>query len=396
MLITVGGIFITLICLLNAQNFSSLIYGSSVYHRVIIICSLTILPYVIFESLGASFAGLRVFKLASLFRFTQFFIFTALGIVLVILYPKAESAIWANLISFIIVVLLFSLIFKKYLMGLSSQSLKIEEGNFYRKIFKFSVWFIISPVIYTSFSYTDRLMLSHLTDLSYVGIYSVALNISGLIFMFGMIAGNVLIPNLSNIWEQGDKDEAMYVLNFAIKINTLFLLTGAVILFLFRKQIVSVLYGAEYIKCLPVIGILLIFWLFNSIYWTIGGYAQLIEKTYIPLLCSSIGLISNIFLNYILIPKYGIMGAAVATTSSFAVILIATYFWFREEGLKVKLNTILVCILPIMFIFNNILIVLLFLILIGITLRTDIIINKEEKIILNQQVKRVFKRNIIQ
>ena len=392
LLIAVASTMTTLICFFNAQNISSLIYGSPVYYRIVIICSLSLLPYGIFEGLRASFSGLRVFKLTSIIIFSQFFIFTVLGIILVIFYSKAEPIILSYLISLIIVIIIFSLIFQKYLKKLNSQSLEIKENNFYGKIFKFSIFFVINPIIFTLFRYTDKWMLSLLTDLSSVGIYSVASNVGGIIFMFGMVAGSVLTPNLSNIWERGEKDKVMYMLNFAIKINTLFLLSGAVVLFLFKKQIISILYGSKYIKCLPIIGILLIFWLFNSIFWTLGPYAQLIEKTYIPVICCSIGLVSNIFLNYVLIPMYGLIGAAVASTSSFAIILIIMFVLFRRKGLELKTNTILVCVLPIMFVLNNTHIFFFFLMLFGITFGTNLILSKDEKNTLYRQVKKEISR----
>jgi O-antigen/teichoic acid export membrane protein len=388
LLIAVVSATMTLICFFNARNISSMIYGSSVYYKIIIICSLSLLPYGIFEGLRASFSGLRVFKLTSIIIFSQFFIFTALGITLVIFYFKAEPVLLSYLISLIIVVLFFGLVFQKYLQKLNSQSLEIKENNFYGKIIKFSIFFVISPIIFTLFNYTDRWMLSLLTDLSGVGVYSVASNVSGIIFMFGAVVGSVLVPNLSNMWEQGEKDKVMYMLNFAIKINTLFLLSGAVLLFLFKKQVISILYGSEYMTSLPIIGILLIFWLCSSIFWTVRIYAQLIEKTYIPVICCSIGLISNILLNYVLIPRLGLIGAAVASTSSFAIILIIMFVLFRKEGLEVKTNTILVCILPLVFVLNSIHIFFFFLILFGIIFGTNLILSKDEKNTLYSQVKR--------
>ncbi|MFC1645693.1 lipopolysaccharide biosynthesis protein [Candidatus Omnitrophota bacterium] len=392
LLVVAGGAFIALICFLNAKTLSQIIYGSFQYQRIIAICALTIFPYAIFEAVIYSFSGMRIFKLSSVLGFSKFLIFSALGIVLVIFYPKAESTILANLIAFILVVIFFSFIFRKYLIGLDSQNSKIKEANFYSKIFKFSIFFIISPIINTIFNYTDRWMLSRLVDLSKVGIYSVALNISGIIFLFGMVAGSVLLPNISNIWEQGDKYRVMHMLNFSLKMNTLFLLFGALILSLFKRQIVSILYGADYMQCLPIIGMLLIFWLYHGIYWTVAGYAELIEKTYIPLICGFVGLMSNIFLNYILIPPYGLMGAAVATTFSFGLTLIMMYAWFLKEGLIIKPKVIFVCILPLIFIFSNQVTIIFFIALLGIILGTNLIVTKEEKSTLIKKLKEEISR----
>jgi len=387
LLVVAGGAFVTLICLLNARSLSSILYGTPLYYRIIIICALTIFPYCIYEAIIYSFSGMRVFKLASSFRTSQLLVFTVLGAAFVMINPKAEQTILANFIAFVLVVSLFGFIFRKYLINLKEQNLKIKENKFYSKIFKFSIFFVISPVVNTIFSCVDRWMLGRFTDFTQVGVYSIAINLAGFIFFFGMIAGNILLPNISNIWEQGDKNKVMYMLNFALKLNTLFILFGAFAIFLLKNQIVSILYGAEYIQCLPIVGILLIFWLHHGIYWTVAGYAEIAEKTYIPLICSCVGLISNIFLNYILIPKYGVMGAAVATTFSFGLLLIVVFIWFRKEGLRIKPSTILVCLFSLIFIFNELVVIVFFIALLGIILGTNLIVTREEKNTLIKKIK---------
>lgn len=392
LLIIINGIIVTLICLSGVKQISKLIYGSFGYSKIIILCSLTLIPYAVFEGMTAAFSGLRVFKLDSILKFSQFLIFTCTGIVFVILYPKTESIILANLISYLVVVSLFGLLFMKYLSSLELQREEIKEDKFYAKIFKFSIWFVIAPVVYTLFNYTDRWMLGYLKDLSHVGIYSVAVNLTGLIFAFGVIAGTVLMPTLSEIWEQGNKDKAVFMLNFSAKINMMFLLTLSVFIFLFRNHIVSLLYGREYMECLQAIGFLLIFWLLHSINWTIGSYAQLIEKTYIGLVCNSIGLIGNIILNYMLIPKYGIKGAAIASTFSSAVILIIIICWLSKEGLKLKFNTVFVCMFPLIFLTNNIFVCVLYLLMVIIFLWTDLIIDRNEREMLYYTVKKAISK----
>ncbi len=351
------------------------------------ICALTILPYTLYESLAAIFAGLRVFKLQAILRFGQFLIFTILGIIIIFYYPKAKPLILANLISLVIVTWLFGLLLKKYFSIHKSQNIIIKEPDFYRKISKFSLFYILTPVIYTMFSYTDRWILARLTDITQVGIYSVAVNVSGLIFMFGMIAGNVLTPNLSKIWEKGNKTGAIYYLEFSTKVNIILLLIGAVILSLLKEQIIPLLYGEKYIEVLPIINMLIIFWLIQSINWTIAAYANLIEKIHILLFCNSVGLASNVFLNFILIPKVGLIGAALASTCSSTIILVMMFVWFYKNGFKVKLSTVLLCFSPWIFLLGSLFASLLLIIFISIILKTNVILSNEERNMLYTQAK---------
>lgn len=386
--VTLGGIGITLLCVLNAPQLSQLLYGSPMYSGLILICALTILPNALLESLAATFSGLRVFTLDALLRFGQFILFTSLGIILVMVYAKTGYILLANLISLVVVVLIFGLLAKKYFAGLKSQDLAIKERGFHKKIMKFSVFFILSSVVYLMFISTDRWILNRLMDLTNVGVYSVGSKISGLIFTFGMITGNVLIPNLSNIWEQGDKKKVDFMLNLSTKASILLLLTGAVILLLSKELLIPLLYGAEYAGSIPIIGCLLVFWLMQSINWTLGGYASLVEKTYITLICNVLGLTCNIILNFIFIPKFGLMGAAVASAFSSTLILITLLLWFSKEGFKLSPQTGFVCLTPFILVFPKLIVILLFIGIIGLALKTNFILSHEERDILYSKIKR--------
>ncbi|NIM18717.1 MAG: oligosaccharide flippase family protein [Candidatus Latescibacteria bacterium] len=383
---------ITLLCVLYSDRVAELIYESSQYSRLIVICSVCILPHALFESLKYTFNGLRIFKLSYLLTFFQFLVFTLLGITLAIAYRNAEPAIVANLIALILAVTIFGYIMMRYLIGQEEQRHKIHERGFYKKIFKYSVWFVISPIVFLLFRYTDRWMLNRFLELRDVGVYSVGENVAALIFMFGTLAGNILMPNLSTLWEQGERKRALNVLDLALRGNILMLICGAFVLVMLKDHIITLLYGAEYSNSASVIGVLLIFFLLHSVHWTISGYAGLIEKTYIPLVGSSIGLAFNVLLNFLLIPEYGIMGAAMATSISFVVILIVIFAWFIKEGLKLKLNTFIVCLLPGMFVLNEIAIIVIFVGLMATVFLTQLLVTGEERRKIFEQMRQaIFK-----
>lgn len=391
-LLTMGSsLFFTVLVLSFSKQVSEVLYATAEYKNIIILCAATILPYVLHNSFVGSFNGLRVFKMSALLTFSQFLIFTALGITLVIFYPIAESAVLANLVSFILITSVFGFIIWRYIINSNSQKLKIQEDNFYRKILKYSIWFIVTPVVFTLFRYTDRLMINHFLGLHEVGIYSVASNIAGLLFVLGVVLGKVLLPNLSKIWEQNQKEKAIFILNFATKINTLLLLGIAIVMVFFKKPIISILYGAEYLEGLSVIGVLLVFWLFNTIFWIIKGYGELLEKPYFPFIGSVVGILLNVFLNYILIPRYGILGAAVATTAAFGITLIIIFALNIKAGMTVELKTVLICLLPLILLINNITLIFISLILLGIIFNTELLISKQEKSLFFEQFKKAIR-----
>ncbi|MFH1754744.1 MAG: oligosaccharide flippase family protein, partial [Candidatus Latescibacterota bacterium] len=276
-------VILTAVMLLFIEQVSSLVYNSSEYGTIIVICAISLLPLTLYETIKFTFNGLRVFKLSYLMVFGQFLVFTILGIILVVIYKSAESVVFAILVSNVVIVILFGVIIWKYVANIETQAVKIQEKYFYKKIFKYSIWFIISPVVFSLFKFTDKWMLNQYLGMEPVGIYSVASNVTSLVYMFGVIAGKVLMPNLSNLWEQQEKKRAVTLIDLVLRGNTLILLGMSLVILLLKDPIIGLLYGGDYMRATPVIGLLLIFWLLNSIYLTVAGYAGLIEKTYIPL-----------------------------------------------------------------------------------------------------------------
>lgn len=390
----VASLVLTFICLVFSGQISEIVYSSKVYKNVIILCVLTILPYVFYENLLYSFNGLRIFKLGALFAFSQFLLFTLLSVPLLLYYRNVESAVFSNLISFILVVLIFGYILTNYCLD-ESQGLKIREVGFYKKIFHYSSWYIFGPIIASLSMYIDRWMLSRISGLEITGVYAVASNFTGFIFIFGTTVGSVLLPNLSRIWEEDLKDKVMFLLNFVLKLNTILLLGYAIVIMFFKQPIISLLYGEAYINGVGILGILFIFWIFNSMFWIIKNYAGLIEKPYLPFIGSTVALVINVLLNYKLIPYYGMMGAALATVISYGIGLMIVFYFSYKYGMYIQMRTVVICIMPLVLILNNIFMISFIILIVVMIWKTDYIFNKEEKTYSLEKMKLILSKVLI-
>jgi len=117
----------------------------------------------------------------------------------------------------------------------------------------------------------------------------------------------------------------------------------------------------------------------------------LIEKTYLNLIAYIPGLLLNLILNYYLIPAWGIVGAAVATTSSFALLLVGILFLYKREKLQITKKTLAVFLLPLGLFLNNTGLAVFAFILLFLTLKTDLLISAEEKRLFARQLKGAFR-----
>ncbi len=387
--VAIGTLIVSLGCSLFASRISQWVFASPDYTGIIRLIALLVIPGALFQTLDATFTGLRNFKLQSLLKLGQFTIFTVLGVALVLVFRTTESLLVASLIATLLVCTFFSVLLKRYLDRETGQQRLIVEPGFKKKIFAFSAAYFIAPMIFIMFSYMSQWIMVRLMDVEHVGIYSVAVKFSDILYAFGVIAGNVLSPNLSRMWEAGERHKVKSYLNLAVKINTLLLLSCAVLVHLLKDQLVPWLYGSNYLGCLPIVGMIMIFGIVQSINSTMSDCARLIEKTYIMPLSGTLGLLCNLALNFLLIPKYGIVGAAAATTLSTVLISVILFIWFYREGFKLTPGTLLVCALPFMLLFNKVLVFGLALLTLGIVLKTDWVLDDTERGMLRSKFRQV-------
>ena len=72
----------TILLITSADKISTLIFGSQQFKTCIVIASLSVLPFVLYQNLYDTFSGLRVFKLQSLIQLVWVTLFSIFGILL--------------------------------------------------------------------------------------------------------------------------------------------------------------------------------------------------------------------------------------------------------------------------------------------------------------------------
>lgn len=163
---------------------------------------------------------------------------------------------------------------------------------------------------------TDVIMLGNMLDSSQVGLYAMAMKL-GMLSSFFLTAINTLAaPKFAELYHSQKFDDLKIVAQNSSKI--LFWVTLPLTLFfiVFGKYILG-LFGEEFILSYSALVFLLIGQFVNAISGSVGnflnmtGYQRLFN--YIILFSA----ILNIILNLILIPKFGISGAAFASMISF-------------------------------------------------------------------------------
>ncbi len=196
-----------------------------------------------------------------------------------------------------------------------------------------SAWFII---IYTR---VDQVIIKHLLDTKSVGLYDAGVRIAEALQFIPQFIVHSLFPALlgakilnGNIYSK----RFIRLTLFLIVITTI--IAGSITVL--AKPIILILYGSEFVAS---IGVLQIYsWAGVAVaIWYVAQYFLLAEdKQFVTLLSTFLVMVINVGLNFFLIPKYGIYGAAWATTISYfcGIIVLILYKNIRVRLYRTLMN----------------------------------------------------------
>jgi len=184
------------------------------------------------------------------------------------------------------------------------------------RVLRYIGFLSIGAISGTVFSYVDIIMLGMFLPPEYAGYYKAATNVVFAIVGLASIS-NVLFPVFTQL--EGESLENAF--KKVVRYSAIVSFPASVGLCFFSEQIVKVIYGVEYIPASIPLMILSPLIIFSSINF-FGVLFNSKEKPEYNTIFTIITMSLNIVLNYILILKMGMIGAAIATTFSRFVGLI--------------------------------------------------------------------------
>ncbi|MBN2627425.1 MAG: polysaccharide biosynthesis protein [Spirochaetales bacterium] len=168
----------------------------------------------------------------------------------------------------------------------------------------------------------DKFALKHWCSLHEIGIYGAANKFVILVTVFSTAFGNLWMP-VSLRWRQENKHISIFKrTNVLVGLAMSYVIIGII----FFKDILIYYFGAEYYNAKYVMPFLLLvpaMTMFSSVMETA---IHVEKKSYIILILSLISLFCNIVGNYFLVPPYGALGAAMATSFSLLIMWLVNLF----------------------------------------------------------------------
>jgi O-antigen/teichoic acid export membrane protein len=183
-------------------------------------------------------------------------------------------------------------------------------------------------------SRVDSLMLGAMQGTDQVGIYSAAIRGADLI-TFGLIAANAtLAPTIAGLFSQGELKRLQRVLTGSARLVLLFTLVVGTVLIVFGQWFLA-LFGPEFVAGYTALVILSVGRIINAATGSVATVLVMTGYERTVALAVGLGSVLNIVLNFLLIPSYGMNGAALASSASMIlwnVVLVIVAM--REVGLN--------------------------------------------------------------
>jgi len=199
-------------------------------------------------------------------------------------------------------------------------------------VLSYSIPVFISGVVSYGATYVDRFIVSFLINLSELGIYNFSLVLTNALSILVLPFTSVLLSRLSEFYGSGDRESFRLYSLKASEVLTAIYIPVALLVASLSPSILLFLANVNYIPgAVPMIIILTA----SSLTVSVNIFAvtlQAIRKTRIFIASSSLGLISNVILSVILIPRIGIDGAAIGYASTGVASFIVIYHYARKYG----------------------------------------------------------------
>ena len=186
--------------------------------------------------------------------------------------------------------------------------------------------------------WTDTLMLAYYNDKADVGIYNVVIRIARIAIIAITSVNLVLAPKVSELYSNSEFGKMKQLIAKSTKLIFIVTLPLVIIIILANKFVLSI-FGDEFISGGVALIVVMLSQLFNAISGSSGQVMNMTGNHKMLRNFTIYSAILNIALNLLLIPSYGILGAAIATASSIIVLnLSSAVFVKRSLGIKTYFN----------------------------------------------------------
>lgn len=330
-LLTIIPVFVIII---SAGWLSNHIIPAASHANLIIIAAISILSGFVYDEAGALFRLYREPWKYNLFIITRSIVLFGLGVFLVLkLKLGISGALLASILSEGIIGLIFIAIY----------SHRFQIG-FDRKIFKamvqYGLPYMASGITFWILSLSNRFILLYYEGFDAVGFYSIAQILSQPLDLINIAITLSFFPAIISFYEKENDLHKTATRLFVQKIIHLYMLIGILVIAgisFFSHELVLLFTSSQYMHSAELIPVIL----FGSFFFQLALLLMIVfditRKTKWIFVIAIFNAGINIFLNFLCIRYFGILGAPIANLVTYFIYLICVG-WFQNRVFTLPLS----------------------------------------------------------
>ena len=317
--------------------------------------AIAVLPaLVLFNTLQLLFNAMRMFRVLFSMQFVQSMLFALLAIGLVSQWqPHAGSVV----IAYAAASLLCSLV-PLYWLTRMWISLPGDRGGpafvpFWGKMMTFVLAVCASNVLTSVITASDRYMILHFSAVpgdqaaAMVGQFHSARLVPVVIIQLTVLMGTMFVPYLTADWEAGRSDRVATRINTFVKLIGLGTMALSAVVLLGAPLLFGHVLGGKFPEGQAILPWTLLCAVWFSMYSTTKAYFWCDERVRLVNLGLVLALLVDVAANFLLLPRWGLHGAALASSLANLTLLLSAYGLTAWRGMRIERGTWLVTAAPL-------------------------------------------------
>jgi O-antigen/teichoic acid export membrane protein len=188
-----------------------------------------------------------------------------------------------------------------------------------RELLSYSAPLIFSGALAIVMTNLDKFMISYFLGSGEVGLYNSGYKLSEVILLPLAFMGYIYFPLSSHLLKEGKKEQLKKLLPLINKWGAASVFPVMFLFIAYPLQVIFLFFGSEYAGAAPVLQILTLGFTLHLLNGKTGETLKSGGHTGIILAIMFVDVAINVVFNFLLIPIYGVTGAALATAITFLI-----------------------------------------------------------------------------
>jgi O-antigen/teichoic acid export membrane protein len=336
------------------RGFAYLIFGTPQRSDLVVLLGASLLVIIAFNYLICLLTALRNIRLVSAMELSNSLLFAVLGLGLMALHsPTVESLIVAYALACLGTVVGGLTWLARAWPSFPKPAAPLPHRELWTRLLPFASWLMLINLLWNLFDVVDRYMIVHFAPgspadvLAEVGNYRSSRVLPLLLSSVTVMIATAALPHWSHDWEAGHRLRVSDRLNLLLKVWAIVLTAGAVAIRLAAPLLFQVAFQRKFAGGLSVLPWTLTYCTWFGLTMIAQNYLWCAEKASRVGFVVLTGVIVNVVLNCLLLPRLGLLGAVLATTAANATALGLMVALARHFGFRVHSGTVTALLLPV-------------------------------------------------